>query len=262
MTSGAFRRAGLLILLIWAVPCLGHAAETFNEQTAASVFGTALAFITPRTLEAEGVPQLTLWGLRGLTALDPAFTAELRDNTLVIRQAGKPVFSAPAPDADDADGWGKLRRLRLRRRLRRVRVRCRVRAPRAVIRSFFDELFNHLDPYSRYVPPGAAEAERDRRSGEAGLGITLVRTRAGVVIQGVVPSSPADDAGLRPGDRIQTVDEHGSSAVRTRKRSEGWIRGPEGSTVHLAWRTHGRLHTEHDRARAGAAADGVGGASR
>ena len=240
--GSTFKRVGLLILLIWAVPGLGHAMASFNEQSAASVFGTALAFITPRTLEAEGVPQLTLWGLRGLTALDPAFTAELRDNTLVIRQAGRPVFTGPAPDVADADGWGSLAASASAAAFA-VSGPMQDAGTQGVIRSFFDEMFNHLDPYSRYVPPGAADAERDRRSGEAGLGITLVRTRAGVVIQDVVPSSPADDAGLRPGDRIQNVDEHvvrGEDAQTV----EGWVRGPEGSTVHLAWRTRGRLHSD------------------
>jgi carboxyl-terminal processing protease len=64
-----------------------------------------------------------------------------------------------------------------------------------------------------------------------------------MVVQTVVPGSPADDTGIRPGDRIQGVDEH---AIRGEDAAtvDSWIRGPEGSTVHLAWRARGRLHTE------------------
>ncbi len=235
-------RAGLLALLIWALPCVGHAAEEFDQKTAASVFSAALAFITPRTLEPEGVPQLTIWGLRGLMALDPSFSAELRDNQLLVRQAAKPILNAPLPDAANAEAWGVLAADASAAAFA-VSQPVRDAGTQGVIRSFFDELFNHLDPYSRYVPPGAADTERDRRSGEAGLGIGLSRTRAGVVVRAVVPGSPADDAGLRPGDRIQSVDEHvirGEDAATV----EGWVRGTEGSTVLLTWRTRGRPHTE------------------
>ena len=226
---------------MWMVPCLGHAAQDFNEQTAASVFSVALAFITPRTLEPEGVPRLTVWGLRGLMALDPALSAELRDNQLQVRQGGKPIFNAPVPEATNAEAWGVLAASASAAAFA-VSQPVRDAGTQGVIRSFFDELFNHLDPYSRYVPPGAANTERDRRSGEAGLGVSLSRTRAGIVVRAVVPGSPADDAGLRPGDRIQSVDDH---AVRTEDAAtvEGWVRGPEGSTVRLAWRAQGRLRT-------------------
>ena len=234
-------RAGLLALLIWVVPCLGHAVEGFNQQSAASVFSAALVFITPRTLEAEGIPQLTIWGLRGLMALDPAIGAELRDTELILRQGGKTIFTAPLPESGNADGWGALAASAAAAAYA-VSQPLRDAGTQGVIRSFFDELFNHLDPYSRYVPPGAADTERDRRSGAAGLGITLVRSGAGMIVHDVVPGSPADDAGLHPGDRVQAVDDHvvrGEDAATV----EGWIRGPEGSSVRLAWRARGRLRS-------------------
>ena len=228
----------MLALLIWIVPCFGQAADAFNQGLAASVFGAALTFITPRTLEAESMPQLTMWGLRGLMALDPAIAAELRETELVLRQGGKAIFSAPLPESGNAAGWGALA-ASASASAYPVSQPLRDAGTQGVIRSFFDELFNHLDPYSRYVPPGAADTERDRRSGEAGLGLSLVRSRAGVVVREVIPSSPADDAGLHPGDRIQAVDDHavnGEDAATV----ERWVRGPEGSIVHLAWRSQGR----------------------
>ena len=44
--------------------------------------------MAPRTLEPVPVSQLTIWGLRGLTALDPELTAGLRDGKLRARQPG------------------------------------------------------------------------------------------------------------------------------------------------------------------------------
>lgn len=204
----------------------------------ASVFGTALAFITPRTLEPEGMPQLTVWGLRGLTTVDPTLVPEVREKEMRLLQSGKPIFSAPLPDGDDATGWGNLA-ANMAAAAYAASDPIRQGGTQGIVRSFFDELFNHLDPYSRYVPPGAADTERDRRSGQAGLGLALARTRAGMVVSTVVPSSPADDAGLRPGDRILSVDGRpirGEAAAAI----EALIAGPEGTTVRLVWRGRGR----------------------
>lgn len=220
------------------MPGLLHAAEGFTEPLAASVFSTGLAFIAPRTLEPEGIPQLTEWGLRGLTAVDPALVTELREKEIRLLQAGQAVFSAPLPDGDSAEGWGRLA-ARMSAAAYAVSDPVRQAGTTGMVRSFFDELFNHLDPYSRYVAPGAADVERDRRSGQAGLGMTLVRARGVVSVATVTPSSPADESGLRPGDRIVSVDDHpvrGEDAATV----AGWIAGPEGTTVRLAWHSRGR----------------------
>ena len=234
-------RAALLLVLLWFVPQVAHAAAGFDEPTAASVFGAALTFITPRTLEPESIPQLTVWGLHGLTAIDPALLPELRDADIRLLQSGKPIFTAPMPDAGSAEGWGALSAA-MSTAAYAASDAVRQAGTQGVIQSFFDEMFNHLDPYSRYVPPGAADTERDRRSGQAGLGLTLVRAvGGGVAIGAVVPGSPADDAGLRPGDRVLSVDGR-LVAQRTAAAIESLLAGPEGTTVRVGWRSHGRAH--------------------
>ncbi len=232
-------RAGFLLALLWIAPTLAKAAEAFNESTAAAVFSTALAFIAPRTLEPIAIPQLTVWGLRGLTALDPALTTELRETEIRLLQDGRTVFTAPLPDAARAASWGALA-AGMAASAATVSDPVRTAETQGVIRSFFDEMFNHLDPYSRYVPPAAADIDRDRRMGQAGLGMTLARGRGGLVVREVQPSSPADDAGLRPGDRILAVD---GRPVRSEAPAivEGWVNGPDGSTVQLSWRSRGRM---------------------
>ncbi len=220
------------------MPGLSYAAEAFAEPMAASVFGTALAFIAPRTLEPESIPQLTEWGLRGLTAVDPALVPEVREQEIRLLQAGRTVFAVPLPSGDSAEDWGRLAGS-MSAAAYAASEPIRQVGTAGVVQSFFDEMFNHLDPYSRYVPPGAANTERDRRSGQAGLGMTVVRARGVVAIQTVTPGSPADDAGLRPGDRIVSVDDHpvrGEDAATV----AGWLAGPEGADVRLAWRSRGR----------------------
>ncbi len=60
------------------------------------VTAAALAFMAPRTLEPVPVSELTVWGLRGLTALDPQLTAELQRQRLRLRLPDRVAASRPA----------------------------------------------------------------------------------------------------------------------------------------------------------------------
>ena len=51
--------------------------------------------MAPRTLEPVAVPQLTIWGLRGLTALDPELTSESRDGKLRLMARDRVIALLP-----------------------------------------------------------------------------------------------------------------------------------------------------------------------
>ncbi len=243
-------RAAFLTALLWAVPCCipasrAHSAEAFNQPVAAAVFEAALAFITPRILQTESVPQLTVWGLHGLTAIDPALAPELRETEIRLLQSGTSIYAAPVPGPDSTDGWGAMS-AGMSAAASAASDPVRQAGTQGVMQSFFDEMFNHLDPYSRYVPPGVADTERDRRTGQAGLGMSLARVAGSVAVRAVIPGSPADDAGLRPGDRIVSVE---GRPVRDEAAAESMIAGPEGTLVRVAWRSRsGVRQAEIERA--------------
>ena len=73
------RRLVLMVLLL-AWPASATQAQPVRPTPSAplitAVLETAMTFIAPRTLQATSLQQLTLWGLRGLTALDPALTSD------------------------------------------------------------------------------------------------------------------------------------------------------------------------------------------
>ncbi len=72
------------------------------------VFTAALSFIAPRTLDVESIPQLAIWGLHGLTAIDPALNVELREKDVVLNLNSKTVFTVPMPANPTPEAWGAL----------------------------------------------------------------------------------------------------------------------------------------------------------
>ncbi|MGI4941544.1 MAG: S41 family peptidase [Janthinobacterium lividum] len=227
----------LLALLLLAVPAMAQpkvAEPAFNLALASSVFSSGLSFTAPRTIEAVTVPQLTFWGLQGVTALDTGLTVQLRDGAIALDVGGKAQFQRGAPPLPTADGWGAAA-ADVFAAAWEVSPALRQAGTQALMSAFFDEVFNHLDPYSRYVPPGAADADRAHRSGEAGAGLALVRRGGLLVVDNVNADGPAGEAGIVVGDRIGVVDgrsTQGASAATVM----GWLAGPEGTLVKMAVR--------------------------
>ncbi len=238
-------RVGALFVLLLVVPAeaqLGTASPAFDAAVVGNVYATALTFMAPRTLEPVPVPQLTIWGLRGLTALDPALVCELRDGRLRLAARGRVVALLPSPPDADIAGWAAIAAQLALAAAQSSPLVLRA-GSQGVIQSFFDELFNHLDPYSRYVPPGDASEDRERRIGHAGAGLRLIRRGSAIVVVEAVADGPAALAGVRPGDVILAVD-----GETTQGKDAGTvtasIAGPEDTHVTLAWRSRdGRRHT-------------------
>ncbi|CAH2599816.1 PDZ domain-containing protein [Rhodovastum atsumiense] len=247
------RTAWLLLLpLLFGGPAA--LAEPFlpgqglNAGLVAQVSATALDFIAPRTLDPVPVSQLAVWGLRGLTSLDPRLSAELRDNTLRLASDGQGLLLRPSPPDDDAEGWGEAVAQMVRAAWDRSEA-VRQAGTQGIIRSFFDELFNHLDPYSRYAAPAEADAERARRTGRAGIGVQLARRNRQIVVQDVATDGPAARAGVRPGDRILAVDGQNTNAASP-DAVTALLNGPEGTRVSLLLRGHDGRRRRVDLERA------------
>ncbi len=250
-------KLALLLLLAFALPLLSSTARaepfgavtSLNQPMLDGVTATALAFMAPRTLEAIPIPQLVIWGLRGLTTLDPRLTPELiekPDTPTVLRLlgAGRVLLSRPAPPPTDIAAWaGAISQM--------ARVswdaseQIRHAGTQGLISSFFDELFNHLDPYSRYTPPAEAAQDRIRRSGRATLGLKLTAHGGGYTVASVQPGGPAAQAGLRPGERLMRIDGRPVQGVAATTLN-AWLNGPDGSSVLLTLR--GRDGSSRDAA--------------
>ncbi len=209
------------------VPSMVPAAEPgLDRSLVGGVIDTALAVLEPRTLEPHTARQLAVWGLSGITAIDPALTVDAATDASaapvrLATPAGM-LFAAPPPAADDRTGWARLA-VAMTASAWTASGPMREAGQQAVIQSFFDELFNHLDPYSRYVAPAPADSERAARNGgTAGAGVTLAERGAdrgaerggqgggqrgrGLVIASVNANGPAWSAGISAGMRLLSVD--------------------------------------------------------
>ncbi|HEY8614068.1 MAG TPA: PDZ domain-containing protein, partial [Roseomonas sp.] len=201
---------------------------------------TAFTAIAERHLEETEPTLVGLWALRGLEAIDPYLSAARRGPALVLgfsdqlaadRLAGDtPVSVADAVAALFTEAERQSPALR--------------RAGRpAMLQAGFEEVFNHLDPYSRYTTATEAHRGRERRLGAMEIGITLGRgPRRSVVIAQVTPGSTAERAGLRAGDIVLEADGIALSAADL-DEAHGVLEGPPGSSVLLSIR-RGRRHMD------------------
>lgn len=203
------------------------------------VLGAGFAAILERHLEAATPADLLAWALNGLTDLDPAIKVERTAREIRLLLGNQALLARPAPAPVGRDGsaaaGGAAADLLTVFQQAAWTASPAVRsagAPR-VIRESFEAVFEHLDPFSRYVTPEEAQAARERRTGEAGLGLRLAPGRgAGALIAALTAGGPAAEAGLRIGDRVLAVD---GVPLRTRDAgtAAGLLEGPAGSEVRL-----------------------------
>jgi carboxyl-terminal processing protease len=222
----------VLILLCASAPLRAEMVPVgFPRDTVAAVLETGFAVLAERYIEPVALSDMSLWGLRGLSALDPALKPELSDGSIRLKKGSRTIAARVIPPTDDPTGWGESTAW-IAESAWQLSDGVRRAGPDGVIRAIFAELFSHLDSYSRYASPAEAEAARERRTGTAGVGIRAARRGNRVTISEVIAEGPAAAAGLRRGDRILAVDGK-RTAGRTAAQVEAWIEGPEDTRVVL-----------------------------
>ncbi len=206
------RRAVLLLLACVILPggMLGRSAQAepssaFDAASAAQVWSAALAYIAPRALAPLGISQMTLWGLNGLAALDPNLNVALQNGQLRLYGPDSLLLAVPAPaNPSDAAAWG-LAAAHIAAAAYAASPALQTAGTQGIISNFFDELFNHFDPYSRYEPPSQAAQDQLMILGPGGTGLSLAAHSGHVVVAAVAADSPAEYAGIAPGSVLLAV---------------------------------------------------------
>jgi carboxyl-terminal processing protease len=193
--------------------------------------------VIERHLERAQPADLALWSLRGLGALDQRLEPALLPAELRLLLDGRQLAALPlarlvARDpAATASALGAALGAFYEAAWAASPLLRRAGTER-VIASGFEELFNHLDPYSRYVTPAEARQARERRVGQSGLGLRIGPRGQALAVVAVTPGGPAEEAGIRVGDRLLAVDGHPLGA-RDPGLAASLLEGPEGSEVTL-----------------------------
>ncbi len=241
------QRVIVLGLLAIGAPLASHAdpyaaGQPLDDGRIAAVTAAAMRFIPPHSLFETSASQLALWGLRGLTALDPRLVTRLAgkpgSGRVVMDFSGAELLVYSAPKQADATGWGRVVAA-ITRGAWKVSARVRDAATAGILASIFDEMFAHFDPYTRYVPPEQARLDRIARAGRAGPGLDVVERQGVFVVVRLDPRGPAAQAGVRLGDTLLAIDDRsleGSDVAAV----HALLAGPRDSTVVLTVRAPGQ----------------------
>jgi len=105
--------------------------------------------------------------------------------------------------------------------------------PAAVVMEYVCGAANALDSYSAYLTPNQlAEVYAQIEGNFVGLGIELKAVGGELSIVRVIPGSPAEEGGIRAGDRIASVDGQSTEKLSTDQAAD-LLRGEAGSVVEL-----------------------------
>ena len=100
-----------------------------------------------------------------------------------------------------------------------------------------------LDPHSHYLPPSEVKGYEEKGRGRfCGIGVALLAVGDSLYVSEVFHRSPAQLAGIRPGDCLVAVGDSmvgGHLLHPDMQRVVDMIRGPRGTTVRLAVKRYG-----------------------
>jgi carboxyl-terminal processing protease len=92
---------------------------------------------------------------------------------------------------------------------------------------------NEEDRYSEYFSPEALASFNQQIEGRfSGIGLTVIPVKSGLRVATVFPRSPADRAGIQPGDTIVSVEGRSIAGKGSDEATEE-IKGPEGTRVRI-----------------------------
>jgi carboxyl-terminal processing protease len=200
------RRCATALTVLTLAGCAG---TTVDKPTAAQsderrLFTETNESILEYHIQEVQPQRLALTGLARLKSIDPQVSIEHTAGTVTLNVAGQTRhYDAPGPS--ELVDWSVL--------TSKIIDDARDMSPVVGATSLdkieelvIDGTLAKLDPYSRYVPPKVAREHRATRDGFGGIGITLDIHQNDVRIAGVMPDTPAANAGLQPGDRIVALD--------------------------------------------------------
>lgn len=211
------------------VPVLSDSELSMFRQ----VILAAFTFMTPRLMQAHNPQELSLWGLGAFTTRDPnlsiteitsdPLTEEKKSghsstknplHKLVTLRGNKLLVDSDFPADMDYHGWAELVVSIIQKEWDRDPT-LHIMGKEHLLSLFFSGIFDHLDPYSRYLPPDIAQKEHKKRQGtEYSLGLTLTK-KPGLypVIDKINANSLIWASGADIGQKIYEINGHNTARL-------------------------------------------------
>ena len=110
---------------------------------------------------------------------------------------------------------------------------------KVLIEAAINGMLTHLDPHSSYMPSDEFDDMRVQTKGEfGGLGIEVTQENGVVKVVSPIEGTPADRAGVQPGDFITAVDGESVMGL-TLDEAVDLMRGPVGSDITITLQREG-----------------------
>ncbi len=156
-------------------------------------------------VDAVDMRLLAIEGLSGLTAIDPNITALLTNESVLLLNGQRTIYSQPAPGPHEGGAWGRATAW-LATYAARYSPALRATPETELVSAILSRATSVLDESSRYTNPDRARLERAERDGYSGIGVELDRAGDYPVVTAVYPGSPAERAGLTANTTLIAID--------------------------------------------------------
>ena len=207
--------------------------ERLSEREALDLYSEVLLKIQSYYVEPPDWNQLARCGVSAVEVAlqEPKF---LQQNGLAASPAAAPSYLGCVCRALDAQPVASRYAMRdfasVAARWAQQQLRL---PPQAVLLEFAAAAGASLDEYSAFLTKSQLDEVLSQIEGNfVGLGVELKAERDALLIVNVIPRGPAELGGIRPGDRIISVDGRAMASLSTDVAAD-MLRGLEGSTVEL-----------------------------
>lgn len=227
----------LIFLVAWGLflfGCAGGQYEEngfFDKDSGNRLFEKNFDLIARYHIAPPPTRALALAGIENLTTLDPDIGIVLRGDSVLLSHSGQDLFLLSLPTGNDHGAWARLTSSVVTVIQQETQHLERLRNG-VIYQAVLDGMMSELDRFSRYANPEEVEKARSKRDGYEGIGITLIADKDGVRIRSVFSGGPAEESGLKAGDKIVQINAEPVAGLSESELIEK-ITGPAGTGVKL-----------------------------
>lgn len=229
-----------LAFLMTGCVALVHQDErtTFDSETAAKVFAAGYSTIRDKYIEPVSSRTIAASGLAGLSTIDAAVSVRVTDKVVHLTLPDGVTADLTAPADDDAQKWAATTAAAIS--VARTHSKALGAAgSEDLYQAVFKASLAPFDRFSRYLPAAAARSARATRDGYGGIGVMLNFESGRVMVDTIIPESPAAHAGLKTGDVLVRIDRLETASMAEAEVIDR-LRGRINSQVNLTLLRNGR----------------------